>query len=102
MNIINYPIKFIKTTDRNEHILGKAAPGKNGEPDLILINESAVKSRNIKTLLATLVHELDHFLTQEDDNTREFRDAADERLGDLLLKHYCDKQNLIDIMQDNS
>ena len=101
MNIINYPIKFMKTTDRNEHVMGKAAPGKNGEPDLILINECVIKARNIKTLLATLVHEMDHFLTQKEDNTREFRDAADDRLGDLLLKHYCDKSNLIEIMQES-
>jgi len=101
MNIINYPIKFMKTTTRNEHIMGKAAHGKNGEPNVIMINECVIKSRNIKQLLATMVHEMDHFLTMEDDNTREFRDAADERLGELLLKHYCDKSDLIEIMQDN-
>jgi hypothetical protein len=102
LNIINYPVKFMKTTSRNEHIMGKAAFGKNGEPDIIILNECVIKSRNIKQLLATMVHEMDHFLTRKEDNTREFRDAADERLGELLLKHYCDKSDLIEIMQEKA
>ena len=98
MDIMCYPIKIIKSTQRNKHILGKAV--REDDNEFIFLNEALIKSRNIKQLIGTMVHELDHLISQADDNTREFRDAADNRLGDLILRHYCDKSALLEIIRE--
>jgi hypothetical protein len=98
MDIMCYPIKVIKATARNKHIMGKAVREDGNE--FIFLNEALIKSRNMKQLIGTMVHELDHLISNADDGSREFRDAADNRLGDLILKHYCDKSNLLEIIRE--
>jgi len=48
----------------------------------------------MQQIIATMLHELDHAVTGAADNTRAFRDAADNRLGDLIIRHYCSKVDL--------
>ena len=99
MDIMCYPIKVIKATDRNKHIMGKAV--NDGDKKFIFLNEALIKSKNIKQLLGTMVHELDHLITEADDGSRAFRDAADDRLGDLILRHYCDKSALLEVIRED-
>jgi hypothetical protein len=99
IDIMCYPIKVIKSTERNKHIMGKAVREKGNE--FIFLNEALIKSRNIKQLIGTMVHELDHLISEADDGSRAFRDAADNRLGDLILKHYCDKSALLEVIRED-
>ena len=80
--------------------MGKAVREEDNE--FIFLNEALIKSRNIKQLIGTMVHELDHLISQADDGSRAFRDAADNRLGDLILRHYCDKSALLEIIRDDN
>ena len=98
VDIMCYPIKIIKATERNKHIMGKAV--REDDSEFIFLNEALIKSRNIKQLIGTMVHELDHLISQADDGSRAFRDAADNRLGDLILRHYCDKSALLEIIRE--
>ena len=100
VDIMCYPIKIIKATERNRHIMGKAV--REDDSEFIFLNESLIKSRNIKQLIGTMVHELDHLISEADDGSRAFRDAADNRLGDLILRHYCDKSALLEIIRDDN
>ena len=54
----------------------------------ILINESIIKEDEINALIATLIHELDHHISGAGDYSREFRDVADTRIGDLVSQRY--------------
>ena len=98
VDIMCYPIKIIKATERNRHIMGKAV--REDDSEFIFLNEALIKSRNIKQLIGTMVHELDHLISQADDGSRAFRDAADNCLGDLILRHYCDKSALLEIIRE--
>jgi hypothetical protein len=97
--ITSYPIKIMEESSKNSSILGKAMNvNRTDKTTFIAINSSLITSRNIQLLISTIIHELDHAITGARDNTREFRDLADNRLGDLIIKHHCDKKELIDIM----
>ena len=97
--IVSYPIKIMRESTKNSSILGKAMNiNRTDKTTFIAINSSLITTRNIQLLIATIIHELDHAVSGALDNTREFRDLADNRLGDLIIKHHCDKQELIDIM----
>jgi hypothetical protein len=54
----------------------------------------------MERIVATLVHELDHCITGARDGSRTFREAGDKRIGKLLLNHYCDKTELIQMTND--
>jgi hypothetical protein len=98
--ILSVPIKVMEESVRNKSILGKAMNVGNPKVESsIVINESILKPSGVESVIATLIHELDHIITEADDNSREFRDASDNRLGSLVLDHYSDMEQLIKITQ---
>ena len=98
-SILNIPVKIMQSTPHNDMISGKAINiNSSNKPAMIAINHNLIKKGNMKQIIATLLHEMDHVITGASDNTRAFRNAADDRLGDLVVKHYCDKASLAKII----
>jgi hypothetical protein len=98
-SLCNVPVRIMETNDNNRHICGKTLNlFDDNRPTLIVISQILIEKRNMQQLIATIIHELDHVASKAVDNTREFRDAADIRLGDLILKHYADKINLAELI----
>lgn len=63
----------------------------------ILINRRHASEAKIEELIATIVHEWDHFATGIDDgdfNGRMFRNVADERIGNLIFKLWVNMQRI--------
>jgi hypothetical protein len=54
----------------------------------ILISKSHAKTSSVENLVATLVHEYDHYSTGVADSNPEFRNLADTRIGELVVKSY--------------
>ena len=59
----------------------------------ILINKHHAKSSSVESLIATIIHEYDHYDSGYTDGNTEFRNLADNRIGKLMFEHY--KQDLI-------
>ena len=98
-SILNIPVKIMQSTPHNDMISGKAINiNSSNKPAMMAINHNLIKKGNMKQIIATLLHEMDHVITGASDNTRAFRNAADDRLGDLVVKHYCDKASLAKII----
>lgn len=58
---------------------------------MILVSEDYILNASLEDLVATLIHELDHFITGADDGDmsgRVFRSLADKRLGKLAVEYY--------------
>jgi hypothetical protein len=61
------------------------------EKKRILISSELAKNGGIKELVATIIHEYDHYTSGFSDSMyREFRDLADKRLGSLMYQYYKD------------
>lgn len=54
----------------------------------ILITKSHAKTSPIEGIVGTLVHEFDHYSTGIGDSHPDFRDLADKRIGELMVKNY--------------
>jgi len=62
----------------------------------IIIDQSHVENSNVYELVATLIHEYDHYSTGITDSTyREFRNLADSRIGRLVCDLY--QQTLVTV-----
>lgn len=73
-------------------ILGLTINVKKPIPERqILISKSHAKTASLENLVATLIHEYDHYSTGLSDAHPEFRDLADSRLGELIVKAYKPK-----------
>jgi hypothetical protein len=98
--ILGVPIKVMEESVRNMAIAGKALNVKNSSIDsLIVLNQNILIPQKIEMVVSTLIHELDHVLSGASDNTREFRDIADNRLGSLVVDHYSDMSRFIEVSQ---
>ena len=100
-DILDYKVRIMKESRRNRHIDGKALNISNPDKETIIcVNQRLVDERKIERIVSTLVHELDHCVTGAADGSRAFREAGDKRIGKLLLNHYCDKAELIQVIND--
>lgn len=54
----------------------------------ILINANHARTDGVENLVATLVHEYDHYTTGLGDQHSEFRSLADQRIGNLMVSNY--------------
>ncbi|MEY3376805.1 MAG: hypothetical protein RL463_1115 [Bacteroidota bacterium] len=64
---------------------------KDKEDRLVLISDDVASSGNLESIIATLIHEFDHFSTGLDDGDlygRSFRDVADKRMAQLIIQIY--------------
>lgn len=94
-DILNIPVKIMQSTAYNTGIQGKAMNvHDDSKRTVIALSQALIEGRNMQQIIATMLHELDHAVTGAADNTRAFRDAADNRLGDLIIRHYCSKVDL--------
>lgn len=57
----------------------------------ILVSKSHAKTSSVENLVATLIHEYDHYSTGVSDSNPEFRNLADTRIGELVVKAYKPK-----------
>jgi len=100
-DLLNYKIRVMKEQRNNRHIDGKALNISSDDKETIIcVNQRLVDGRKMERIVATLVHELDHCITGARDGSRTFREAGDKRIGKLLLNHYCDKTELIQMTND--
>ena len=95
---MNKPVAVFKT--KADDILGMVI---NSEKDIsekqIVVDQSHATNSNIYELVATLIHEYDHYSTGITDNMyRQFRNLADNRIGRLVVDAY--QKNLIDINEN--
>ena len=103
VNILNYRVKVMAENKNNTHIYGKAVNiESNDREPIICVNQRLIDDRQMERVVSTLIHELDHCVTGARDGTRKFRDAADKRIGKLLMIHYCDKKELIQVINDTA
>lgn len=81
----------------NEETVGMTVSLSNDDSDpMILISEEHVLNATKVEIIATLLHELDHFVTGETDGDiqgRLFRDIADRNLAKITLEMYLLKNN---------
>ena len=100
-DLLNYKVRVMKEQRNNRHIDGKALNINSDDKDTIIcVNQRLVDERKMETIVATLVHELDHCITGARDGSRTFREAGDKRIGKLLMNHYCDKGELIQMTHE--
>ena len=100
-DILDYKVRIMKESSRNRHIDGKALNiGVDDKDTIICVNQRLVDERKIERVVSTLVHELDHCITGARDGSRQFRESADKRIGKLLMNHYCDKKELIQMTNE--
>lgn len=64
----------------------------------IVIDKTHAMEGKIDSVVATLIHETDHYYSGLSDSDPDFRDLADRRIGELMLKLYKDN----DIRLENS
>jgi len=76
-------IKVFVPTDSQQALLGVAKGS-----DIYLSLKTFV---SIESLIGTIIHELDHVVSGISDGDLAFRSLADERIADLVLKHYGQK-----------
>jgi len=94
-NLMDKPIAVFKskTTDALGMTLNIDKPKSQRQ---IIIDQSHVENSNVYELVATLIHEYDHYSTGITDSTyREFRNLADSRIGRLVCDLY--QQTLITV-----
>jgi hypothetical protein len=73
-------------------ILGLTINAKKPIPERqILITKTLARTGSVESIVATLMHEYDHYSTGLSDAHPEFRDLADTRLGELIVKAYKPK-----------
>lgn len=73
-------------------ILGLTINVKKPIPERqILIAESHAKNSGVENIVATLIHEFDHYQTGYGDSNHEFRNLADARIGKLMVENYKPK-----------
>ena len=91
----------MKEQRNNHHIDGKALNINNdGKETIICVNQRLIDERKMERIVSTLVHELDHCITGARDGSRQFRECGDKRIGKLLMNHYCDKTELIQMTNE--
>jgi hypothetical protein len=76
-------IKIFAPNNDQQGILGVA---RNGS---IYLSTSTFNS--MESLIGTIIHELDHVVSGYQDEDRAFRDLADHRIAELVLKMYKDE-----------
>lgn len=59
----------------------------------ILVSIPHAKTASVEALVATLIHEYDHYTTGYSDNHPDFRNLADTRIGVLMVENY--KPNIL-------
>ena len=100
-DLLNYKIRVMKEQRRNNHIDGKALNINNDDKETIIcVNQRLIDERKMERIVSTLIHELDHCITGARDGSRTFREAGDKRIGKLLMNHYCDKGELIQMTNE--
>lgn len=57
----------------------------------ILISKSHASTATVENIIATLIHEYDHYISGLSDNNIEFRSLADARIGKLVMQNYKPK-----------
>lgn len=57
----------------------------------ILISKAHAKTSGVENIVATLIHEYDHYSTGMADSNPEFRNLADTRIGELVVQAYKPK-----------
>ena len=72
----------------------------DGKETIICVNQRLIDERKMERIVSTLVHELDHCITGARDGSRQFRECGDKRIGKLLMNHYCDKTELIQMTNE--
>lgn len=73
-------LKFFKPKEGQDELLGVA------RGDSIYLSFNAF--RDFKTLVGTLVHELDHIVSGYTDTDNAFRSIADDRIAELIINHF--------------
>ena len=95
-DILNYKVKVMKKLTNNRHIDGKALNVNSSDMETIIcVNQRLIENRHMERIVSTLIHEMDHCITGANDGSRAFREAGDKRIGKLLMNHYCDKVELV-------
>ena len=79
----------------NQTELGIAFMGKDPH---ILISDTCLEL-GLPQTVSTLIHEVDHCITQHPDLSREFRDKADNRLAELMINNFK-RAFCADVMDD--
>jgi hypothetical protein len=70
-------------------LLGVTINMSNPQEKQILISSKLADSGDIKSILATIIHEYDHYSSGVSDSMyREFRDLADNRIANLMYQMY--------------
>lgn len=89
------------TSKQNAFVYGMLT-GKTDDVKHILIEKSHAINGSVQEIIATLVHECDHFISRIGDGSdpvaREFRNIADTRIGELVYKMYM--QELIEVSNE--
>lgn len=95
LELMEKPIAVFKS--KTEDTLGMTLNiDKKVEHRQIIIDKSHAENSNIYELIATVIHEYDHYVTGVSDSQyREFRSIADSRIGRLVYDLY--KTNLITV-----
>jgi hypothetical protein len=89
------------TPKQNHKYLGLVID-KNTANKRILIDKSHAINDQIQEIVATLIHEFDHFDTgygDGDTEGRKFRELADRRIGKMMMEFY--RPNLVSVNGDN-
>lgn len=79
----NFEFNVFVPNENQQQVLGTAIISDQK----VMISTKALEL-GLRGTLATLVHEVDHIISQSGDLTDAFRDAADNRLADLMIKHF--------------
>jgi hypothetical protein len=89
------------TSKQNSFVYGLLT-GKTDDTKHILIEKNHAENGSIQEIIATLIHECDHFIYNVGDGSdpvaREFRNLADTRIGELVYKMYM--QELVEVSED--
>lgn len=86
---MNTPIACFKAKTRKTLLGITLNSGENNAR--ILIEENHAKNSDVEKIVATIIHEYDHYssgLPDGDINGRDFRDLADTRIGELMTNMY--------------
>lgn len=86
------PFEVFKPDSNQTRIYGMVI---RGDIDKIYISERAV-DEGLGCLVATMVHELDHYHSGYGDSDPEFRDIADRRMAEMMVAGYKSSYDIVD------
>ena len=91
LNSIKNPIGVFRSpSDSGTIVLGLTINNKDPEKERIVIEKNHAENGSIPELIGTIIHEYDHLDSKIGDESREFRNLADRRIGLMCAEFYSE------------